>query len=52
MAADRKTAAHARLLLSIPHLIDPDAAHLEPPRKLRRAIPAIQRPQNPLAQIL
>src|SRR5216683_1242615 len=52
MAADLKTAAHARLLFPVAHLIDPNAAHLEPSRNLRRTIPAIQRPQHALAQIL
>src|SRR6266851_1059129 len=32
--------------------LDPNAAHFEPPRNLRRTIPAIQRPQHALAQIL
>src|SRR5712691_7239778 len=44
MAADRKTAAHARLLLPVPHLIDPDAAHLEPPSNFRRALDRGDRP--------
>src|ERR1700745_196920 len=52
MATDLKTAPHARLLFPVAPLIDPNAAHFEPPRNLRRTIPAIQRPQHALAQIL
>src|ERR1039458_7753407 len=52
MAADRKTGAHSRLLLPASHLINPNAAHLEAPRNLRRTIPAIQRSQHALPQIL
>src|SRR5208337_1887880 len=52
MAADRKTGAHSRLLLPASHLINPNAAHLEAPRNLRRTIPAIQGSQHALPQIL
>src|SRR6266853_1332179 len=46
------TATYARLSLPFTHLIDPDAAHFESQCDLRRTIPASQRPQHPLAQIL
>src|SRR5271166_2781968 len=52
MAADRKTGAHSRLLLPASHLINPNAAHLEAPRNLRRTIPALQGSQHALPQIL
>lgn len=42
MPADLKTAAQARLPLPVPHPIDPEAAHLEPPSDRRRTIAAIQ----------
>src|SRR5271157_3885757 len=51
MAADRKTGAHSRLLLPASHLINPNAAHLEAPRNLRRTIPALQGSQHALPQI-
>src|SRR6266851_1385240 len=52
VAADPKAATLSRRLHSVAHLVDPDAAHLEPPRNLGRTVSAIQRPQHPLPQIL
>ena len=46
MAADLKTTALSGLLHPVPHLIDPNAAHLEPPGNFRRTISAIQRSQH------
>jgi len=52
MAADLKAGTHPRLLFPVAHLIDLDAADLIAPRNRRRSLPATERSQYALTQIL
>jgi len=52
MPANLKTLSLTCLLEPIAHLIDPYTADLKTTRYLRRSVPSIQGPQNPVTQIL
>jgi hypothetical protein len=49
MTADLKTAAHSGLLLTVPHLIDIEAADLKASRDCSWTIPAGQRAKHTIA---
>ena len=52
MAANLETGPLARLLLPIADLVNPDAAHFQPPRNRSRSFAPAQCPQHTLTQIL